>query len=213
MKYLVASLLALVIFSGVHAQEKKLVQFSGIIYNADSVGAIVPYVTITNKSQKSVSYPANYQGYFSFVAHETDTIVFSSVGYRREQLIIPANLPERKYTMMIKLKPDVINLPVVRVYPWATVDEFTRQFLAMKLAADDQLIAKRNVSRESLAAMGKYLPRDAGEMHTIDFQNAHVNLSNAHMNQRASNPLLNPFAWASFIQQITQGDKSRGKGD
>ncbi|MXV14733.1 carboxypeptidase-like regulatory domain-containing protein [Hufsiella ginkgonis] len=211
MKRIFLFLLVLAGFAGSsHAQEKKLVQVSGIIYNADSIQAIVPYVTVINKSRNNQSFPANYQGYFSFVASEGDTIVYSAIGYRKEALVIPAGLPDMKYTVLVKMKPESITLPVVSVYPWASVDEFTRAFMTLKLADDDLLIAKKNVSAASLAALSKSLPRDGQEMNVFNFQNNHINLTNKHMNQRGANPLMNPFAWAAFIQQITQGDKSRG---
>lgn len=192
---------------GVHAQNANVVQFSGIIYNADT-NTVVPYVNITNRSNKQ-NLTANYQGYFSFVAHEGDTIVFSAVGYRREAVVIPANVTDKKFTVIMKMRMEAINLPAVRVYPWASVDEFNKEFMTMKVADDDLEIAKKNVARESLLAMSKSLPRDAGEIQTMNFQNNHIQLSNKTFNQRGANPLFNPFAWGAFIQQIMQGDKSR----
>lgn len=189
-------------------REKRLVQFSGIIMNRDS-NTVVPYVTITNVTGKDQFYSANYKGYFSFVAHEGDTLAFSAVGYKREGLIIPTNLSDNKYTVLIKLQQEIINLPGVRVYPWASTDEFKKEFMTMKFADDDLEIAKKNVSRESLSAMLASLPRDGGEMQSYNFQNNHNRLVNKNINQRLANPLLNPFAWGALIQQIIQGDKSR----
>ncbi|MFA6945433.1 MAG: hypothetical protein WC220_05975, partial [Pedobacter sp.] len=74
-------------------RERKIVQFSGIIVNRDS-NTVVPYVTITNVTGKDQYYSANYKGYFSFVAHEGDTLAFTAVGYRPGALIIPTNLSE-----------------------------------------------------------------------------------------------------------------------
>ena len=210
MKQLYAILILVLCFGFVSAQDKPLVQFSGVIYNVDS-NVVVPYVSVSNRSDRNKTFAANYQGYFSFVAHEGDTIVFSAVGYRREALVIPKNLPEKKYTVIVKMKQEVKNLPAVTIYPWASMDEFNREFMALKFADDDLEIAKKNVQRSSLLAMSKSLPRDAQELNTINFQNNHVALSNRVINQRGANPLLNPFAWASFINQIMQGDKSRGK--
>ncbi len=194
------------------AQEKPIVQFSGLVYNLDS-NVVVPYVSISNRSDRGKTFSANHQGYFSFVAHEGDTIVFSSIGYRREALVIPANVPDKKYTVIIKLKAEVVNLPMVRVLPWASIDDFNRDFLAMKFADDDLEIARKNVTRTSLMAMARSLPRDGTEMNNLNFQNNHIALSNKNMNQRGANPLLNPFAWGALIQQIMQGDKSRANGD
>lgn len=209
MKQLLAILLLLGTFGLTKAQKNNIVQFSGVIYNTDT-NSIVPYVSVTNKSDKNKVVSANHQGYFSFVAHEGDTIVFSAIGYRREGLVIPMNLPDKKYTVLVKMKAEVINLPLVRVLPWASVDEFTRDFMAMKFADDDLEIAKKNVAKSSLIALSRSLKPDSRELQNLSFQNNHYALSNQNINQRAANPLLNPFAWGAFIQQIMQGDKSRG---
>ena len=188
--------------------DKKLVQFSGIIMNRDS-NTVVPYVTITNVTGRDQFFSANYKGYFSFVANEGDTLVFTAVGYKREGIVIPSNLSDNKYTILMKMQQEIINLPGVRVYPWASTDEFKKEFMTLKFADDDLEIAKKNVSRESLSAMMASLPRDGGEMQSFNFQNNHNRLVNRNINQRLANPLLNPFAWGALIQQIMQGDRSR----
>ncbi|HYK76900.1 MAG TPA: carboxypeptidase-like regulatory domain-containing protein [Daejeonella sp.] len=190
--------------------EKKLVQFSGVIINPDS-NTVVPYVTITNISDRKQIHAANYKGYFSFVVHENDTLTFSAIGYHKQSIVIPQSVPDDKFTVILKLKQEIINLPTVRVYPWASTDEFKREFLTLKFADDDLEIAKKNVSRENLASLAAALPRDGQEMQGYNFQNNHSNLVNKNVNQRLANPLLNPFAWGALIQQIMQGDKSRGK--
>lgn len=188
--------------------QKKLVQFSGVIMNLDS-NTVVPYVTITNVTGKAQFYAANYKGYFSFVANVGDTLLFTAVGYKKEGLVIPADLNESSYTVLVRMKQDIINLPAVRVYPWASTDEFKKEFMTMKFADDDLEIARKNVSKESLSAMMASLPRDGSEMQSYNFQNNHARLTNKNMNQRMANPLLNPFAWGALIQQILSGDKSR----
>lgn len=188
--------------------DKKLVQFSGIIMNRDS-NTVVPYVTITNVTGRDQFFSANYKGYFSFVANEGDTLVFTAVGYKREGVVIPINLSDDKYTILMKMQQEVINLPMVQVYPWASTDEFKKEFMTLKFADDDLEIAKKNVSRESLSAMMASLPRDGAEMQSFNFQNNHNRLVNRNINQRLANPLLNPFAWGALIQQIMQGDRSR----
>src|SRR3546814_5270222 len=80
------------------AQQKKLVQFSGVIHNADT-NVVVPYVSVTILSYKNQTVNANQQGYFSFVAHEGDTILFTSVGYLSQRVVIP-RVPEDKFTAL-----------------------------------------------------------------------------------------------------------------
>ncbi|MEH6304780.1 hypothetical protein RYH73_03945 [Olivibacter sp. CPCC 100613] len=187
--------------------EKKLVQFSGVIHNADSSIA-VPYVTLTNLSYQKQLFNANHQGFFSFVAHEGDTIKLSAVGYRSEQLIIPKTA-SNKVTVALTMKAQIIDLPVVTVYPWASIDEFNYAFMNLQIADDDYLIAQRNLSYESLVAMSKVVPRNASEIQNLDATSRHIGLTNKTVNQRNSNALFSPLAWASFINQITQGNKSR----
>lgn len=189
-------------------QDKPLVQFSGVIYDSDS-NSVVPYVTIRNLSEKEKGFVANYKGYFSFVVHEGDSILFTSIGYKSLELTIPKGLPERKFTAIIKIKADNIELPMVNVFPWASVDDFTREFLALKIADDDLETAKKNLSQKSLRELYRTLPRDGGEYNISSFNNNHMNLSNQNMVQ--TNPLLNPFAWSAFIKQITDGKKAREK--
>ena len=189
--------------------EKPLIQFSGIIYNADT-NAVVPYVTVINKSNGDRSVTASYQGYFSFVVREGDTIVFSSIGYRKEALVIPSNLLDKKYSVVVRMKALVINLPSVTVLPWTSIDDFNRDFMTMKFADDDLEVARKNVARDKILIMARTLPRDGREQQSLNFQNNHIELSNKNMNMRGANPLLNPFAWGALMKQILDGDKSRG---
>jgi len=183
--------------------QRNLVQFTGIIQNADS-NVVVPYVSIRNTSYKDQFFASNHQGYFSFVAHEGDTIEFSAIGYRKTQTVIPES-NENRFSGIIKMEASVTNLPVVVVLPWASVEEFNLAFLALEVADDDYLLAKKNLSRESLMAMARVTPRSASEIQNYNAVRSHLEMTNRNINQRYANPLLNPFAWAKFIDQISKG--------
>ncbi|HVW15644.1 MAG TPA: hypothetical protein VHB54_17555 [Mucilaginibacter sp.] len=203
-------LLFLAAGAGAQQKERPLVQFSGIVYNADSAKVIVPYVTVTNRSFHNQVFITNYNGYFSFVAHEQDTLVFSSIGFASAEIIIPANIASKSYTVQVMIKPQAINLPAFRVFPWATTDEFKKDFLTMKVADDDLEIARKNIEHISVATMENTLPRDAQEIQSSWAQNEHYNIVNSHS---ITNPLLNPIAWGTLINQIAAGDKSRANGN
>src|SRR5690606_30844098 len=189
------------------AQQRKLVQFSGVIHNADT-NVIVPYVTVTNLSYNSQTFTANHQGYFSFVAHEGDTVLFSSVGYRSTRIVIP-RVSEDKYTAMVNMTAEIKELPMVTPYPWASIDEFNMAFMSLEIADDDIVVAKKNLSPESLAALAAVTPRSAEEIQNYSAMQNHIGLTNKAVNQRMANPLLSPFAWGNLIRQITEGNKSR----
>jgi hypothetical protein len=183
--------------------ERPLVQFSGITRNTDSARAIVPYVNITNVSTNKQVYISNFEGYFSFVAHEQDTLRFSSVGYGSVTVVIPAQVKNQSLVMNVLLRPQIINLPMVRVFPWATTDEFRKDFLAMKIADDDLEIARKNLNPASIHAAEASAPHYGYE--GINVQEMHNSIVNSHS---ITNPLLNPFAWGSLIRDIAAGDKS-----
>jgi hypothetical protein len=191
-------------------EERPLIQFSGVVLNADS-SSIVPYVTITNLSYQKQINLANYKGYFSFVAHERDTLVFTSIGYASRTIIIPSDLKNKSYTLAVKLSGQSIHLPIVHVFPWATTDEFHKDFLAMKVADDDLEIARKNLSGKSISSLERTLPLNAQDHQTLNFQDMHNNIMNQH--SLMPNPLLNPFAWGALIKEIAAGNKSRGVSD
>ncbi|MET4081070.1 hypothetical protein ABIB40_001015 [Pedobacter sp. UYP30] len=186
--------------------QDKLIQFSGIITDIDSAN-VIPYVTITNLSAKDTRVAADYRGYFTFIVNPGDTILFTAIGYKKFSTIVPLGTPDNKYTIMVKMTSDVINLPTVRVFPWATTEEFTREFLTMKIADDDLAIAKKNLSKSSINGLILTLPRDGGEISSQNYRYNFDRLINKNMVQ--TNPLLNPFAWSKLMQQIFEGDKSR----
>jgi hypothetical protein len=187
-------------------QTNKLVQFSGIVTDADS-NMVVPYVTITNLSNKGQKYAANYQGFFSFVVNPGDTVMFSAVGFTSKTLVLPRTIVDNKYTAMVQIKSEIVYLKTVRVNPWATVEEFNKDFLSLKIADDDLAIAKKNLSRQSINGLKLTLPRDAGEISNANYRYNFDRMMNVNMRQ--TNPLLNPFAWGKLVQEIFNGDKAR----
>jgi hypothetical protein len=210
-KYLLGILLVFMA-AGAFAQqqEKPLIQFSGVVYNADSSKVVIPYVTVTNKSANNQIFISNYKGYFSFVVHEQDTLVFTSIGFAPVTIVIPAKVYTRSYTAEVKIKAQIINLPTFRVFPWATTDEFRKDFLTMKLADDDLEIARKNIQHISIAQGENTLPRDGEEISSMAAQQEHNNMVNSHS---TVNPLLNPIAWGTLINQIAAGDKARASGN
>ena len=214
MKYLIGIFFLLATtaaFAQQPQQEKPLVQFTGIVHNADSAKIIVPYVNITNAATHKTITASNYEGYFSFVAHEQDTLIFTCVGYATTRVVIPSDIKNKSYTIPVMIQPIIINLPTFHVFPWATTDEFKKDFLALKVADDDLEIAKKNVSRTTLMALVATLPRDGQEIQDALYQGLNTSIENSH--SLTPNPLLNPLAWGSFINEITQGDKARANAN
>ena len=204
MKYLIGIFLLVCSFSSfAQNADRQLMQFSGIVYNADN-NSIVPYVTVTNLSTGKQVGSANYEGYFSFVAHEQDSLKFSSVGYHPTTVVVPKGLDKKSLIVEIRMRAQVVNLPMVRIFPWATTDEFRHDFLAMKIADDDLENARKNLSANSINTLKRTMPLSGYE--SFNAQDKHNSIVNSHS---FTNPLLNPLAWGSLIRDIAAGDKAR----
>jgi len=126
------------------------------------------------------------------------------VGYFPMTMIVPANLPNRSYIKEVVMKAEIMNLPAVRVFPWATEEEFKKDFLTMKIADDDLEIARKNLNLVSILDAVHRQPLTGAE--PINVQQFHNNQVNSHA---YVNPLLNPFAWGALINEISAGDRSR----
>jgi hypothetical protein len=142
-------------------------------------------------------------GYFSFVAQEGDTILFSAVGFQRSQYVIPDSLREQKYSMIHVLNRDTVQLRELAVYPWPSRDQFREAFLNLRLPDDDLQLAMRNLSPAEMMQRMENLPPDAYQ----SFQYA-MAADNTKLYYSGGTPvinLFNPIAWAQFIQAWQNG--------
>ena len=198
-------LLALLGLIEVRAQEpgptRDLVQFSGVVVSGDSL-LPVPFTNILIKHSSRGTISDVY-GYFSFVAQEGDTLIFSAVGFKRSQFVVPTDLEESKYSMIHQLSADTILLGQANVYPWPSREQFRDAFLNLKLADDDYQLAMRNLSPAEMLQRMENLPPDAYE--SFRYQMA---MDQTRLYQQGGMPvvnLFNPIAWAQFLQAWKSG--------
>jgi hypothetical protein len=197
------------LFTRVSAQDKDLIQFSGIIVENDSLRP-VPFTKVIIKSSGRGTI-ADYYGYFSFVAQKRDTIVFSALGYKKSQYIIPDSLSGNKYSLIHTLSADTIMLNVFTVYPWPTPEQFKKVFLSNNVPNDDLERAKNNLTREEMKEKFETMPMDG----SMNYKNT-MNQYNSRLywaGQYPPNNLLNPFAWAQFVKMWREGKLKIKSGD
>jgi hypothetical protein len=183
------------------AQERELIQFSGIVVEADSLKP-VPFTKIIIKHSNRGTL-ADFYGYFSFVAQEKDTIVFSATGYKKSQYIIPDTLSGNKYSLIQLLQQDTIFLKETVIYPWPTKEQFKEVFMNMKIPDDDLERAKKNLEREEIKEKFETLAMD-GSMNYKGYQQQYQSKL-YWAGQYPPNNILNPFAWAQFVKMWREG--------
>jgi len=185
-----------------------LIQFSGIVVSGDSVNP-VPFSTIIDLNRRSGT-TSDYFGYFSFVAQVGDSIRFSSVGYKTSYYHISDTLTQHKYSLIHVMQNDTILLKDVTVYPWPSKEQFAEAFVNVKLPNDDYKRAQYNLDDRNLALFADELPMSSA----MTFNSTMRQYQNKvyYAGQAPPNNLLNPIAWAKFIQAWKNGDfKSKDK--
>jgi hypothetical protein len=184
---------------------KNLVQFSGAVVTSDSLRP-VSFAHIMDRNTRFGTI-SDYYGYFSFVAKKGDTIDFSAVGFKKGMFIIPDTIHSNRYTMFQVMTSDTIYLSETVIYPWPTKEQFKQAFLELEIPTDDLEIARRNLDRYELYVRAAEMSMD-GSMNYQNYIDQTVNkLYYAGQTQPIS--LLNPFAWAQFIQAWKDGKFKR----
>ncbi len=201
-------------FSQLKAQQKEPVQISGIVMTADSIPQYIPFAhaVVKNRNRGSMT---DAEGFFSFAALPGDTVIFSSIGFKKERLFIPDTLEQKEYLARIVMNWDTTVLEEVTLYPWPTPDRFNEEFMRKRIPTTDEDIAKRNLAIQELKdrayAMG-YSPEEIQD-YVIQSQNADIyNFGRYQGYDNAGSAILgsftNPFAWAQFFEAIKNGDFS-----
>ena len=211
-RYLLFGFLLATTVSFVNAQtnKKKLVQLSGVVVTGDSLSP-VPFtgIMIHNSSRGTI---ADYYGFFSVVAQPGDEIEFSAVGFKKTLFTIPDSLDEARYSLIQILNHDTIQLNMAVIYPWPTKEQFKQAFLDLKVPDDDLAFARRNLALETMRDEMQRVDMDGSLNYKMMAQRQQSKLYYA--GQLPSNNLLNPIAWAQFIQAWKDGkfkNKSKDK--
>jgi hypothetical protein len=192
---------------GGKAQERdhELVQFTGITITADSLNA-VPYTRITVKTTREGTL-SDGMGYFSFVAHIRDTILFNALGYKPVSFIIPDTIRHNRYSLIQLMTADTLTLPEAIIFPWPTYEDFKEAFLNLRIPDDDLAIARKNLRSAQLQMMADQAPMDA----QMNYRNYIENQSSKlyYFGQQQPFTIFNPFAWAQFIKAWKEGKFKR----
>lgn len=186
---------------------QELVQFSGVVVNNDSLTPI-PFVNVMIKNTYRGT-STDFYGFFSFVAQKKDTIVFSCLGYKPAMYVVPDSLQEKRYSIIQILFSDTINLDEVFVYPFPSREEFKEAFMHLQIPNDDYQRALYNLDRQRLLDRMEFFPMDGGMNYHYQMQQYQNKIY--HAGQAPPMQILNPLAWAQFIEAWKRGDFKKKK--
>ncbi len=188
--------------AGQQIQEKdRFFQVSGIITDEDNralsnVGVISLKLKRGTLSEKT--------GIYSIVSIPGDTILFKALGFKRKFIILPMDFNGRRFNADIILHTDTIPIENVVVMPWKTYSEFIKDMTSPVPVEPEIENMNKNIAsiHEAISnTTGVQITPEAGYRYAMD-QNFNML---ATRNQYPANNLLNPFAWAKFINGVKNG--------
>ena len=205
MKRLILYLLLLVAPYAVHAQFDKLkdsvVEIYGVVMTADSLKAI-PAVSVVVKGRNQGTYTTD-QGVFSLVVLKGDMVEFSSVGYKTIDYKIPMD-SGNQISMIQLMVIDAQYLPATIIKSRPTREQFERDFVNTTVPNDQIEIARENNSAAKRAVLARGLPANATEAASTYLRQGAQRYY--YQGQAPPQNILNPLAWAEFIQAWKRGD-------
>ena len=185
------------------AQERELLQLSGMVFNKNSEP--VKYAHIVSKTTHRGTI-TDTTGLFTIITHKNDTIIFSCMGYKPTYYVVPQKLDNFYYTIDVVMEHDTIMLEEVIILPWKTYEEFKEAFLSLRIPEGDYEHALRNIAIIQIQI--KYDDTPYPGVAYKQAMNQQIQKSITY-GQYPVNNLLNPMAWAKFFNELKKGKLKR----
>jgi len=186
---------------GQTTERQTYIQVSGLIVDA-SYKPVSGVAVISKKLKRGAV--SERSGIYSIPSTKGDTIFFRALGYKRYHTIIPESYDGRQCNVDIVLDIDTITIQEVTILPWKTYNDFLKEMTRQKPV--DPIIENMNDNLASIYVamsnqVGVRISPEAGYRYSM---NQNFNAMATH-EQYPVNNLLNPFAWAKFVDGLKHG--------
>lgn len=189
---------------GQSSNQNDIVQVTGVVLTADSQ-YVIPHVAVEvkNKNRRDVS---SYQGVFSIACIKGDTLVFSSVGYKQKQFVVPTNIEGKFYSMTQLMAIDTFFLEevIIKSYIPQTAEEFEYALRHWEMSRDMYVTASENTNPYVMEMLKTTLPNSGRELGSRVLQNEAYKAT--YGPQQSPQNIFNPFKWKEFYDALKRGD-------
>jgi hypothetical protein len=186
---------------GQTTERQTYIQVSGLIVDA-AYKPVAGVAVISRKLKRGAV--SERSGIYSIPSTPGDTIYFRALGFKRYHTIIPESFQGRQCNVDIVLDIDTISIQEVTILPWKTYNDFLKDMTREKPV--DPIIENMNDNLASIYVamsnqVGVRISPEAGYRYAM---NQNFDAMATH-EQYPVNNLLNPFAWAKFVDGIKHG--------
>lgn len=189
-------------------EAKDVLQFSGYVRDAESA-EVIPFcaVYIQGENRGTIT---GYNGFFSFVAGEGDTVLVKSLGYKTFKIAIPVGIGTTSFSKDITLEKDYVELGTVTIRPLPTPGQLRHAMLNLDIPNNLQELAQQTIEQSILNdEISQKTNFDGKENFNQYVQSQADYYYSRYGNQRPGISLTDPFAWARFIKDIKAKKKKK----
>lgn len=188
----------------IHAQDRRWVQFSGMIMDYFQEPVEFAHVTIKNRRIGTI---ADERGLFSISTTAGDTIVFTCIGYKKLVFVFPDTIYNAQFNTDVYMETDTTSLSEINIYPWKNYQEFKYALINLELPTDrDMENAKRNTAYMIAQIYMDETPLPNASFRQVMSQRYSRDMVQGQLVPR--NALLDPIAWGKFIKALNNGEFS-----
>lgn len=194
-------LLSVLIANGQTTEKERFFQVSGII--TDDGNNAISNVGVVSLKLKRGSL-SEKSGIYSITSTPGDTILFKALGFKKKFIILPQTFEGRHFYADVMLSTDTIPIAGVDILPWKTYSDFIRD-MTTPIPVPPEI---ENMN-DNLASVYAQVANTTGVRITPEAGYKYASEQNfSAMSTRGQLPvnnLLNPFAWAKFINGVKNG--------
>ncbi len=181
-------------------RNQEYVQVDGIVYDED--GMPIRYVNIISRNLRNGT-DSDDNGIFSLISTPGDTLLFTAIGFKPGVFIMPEAVNYPRYSIDIEMLMDTIFIGSVLVLPWKTYGEFINAVIDYVPPEAE----KARIMEKNLANIERQIYENMRTSPEMGYRYAMANETNRVFtaNQTPINNIINPFAWAKFIDGLKNG--------
>lgn len=197
-RILTTLLLLLITMGAANAQgQTERRHLTGMVLEINNNKAI-PFTSVYLKNRESGTFADNL-GYFSLMAKPGDTIVFSNVGYKNIEIVLPMEMNFETYHFIQYLLPETLFLEDITIMSFPSKEQFRQAFL-------DTQVPREQIDRsfDNIAEMKGIMKKQAIEeqYYLEKLQQTQVYMLTGEI---PANNYLNPMRWSNFIRDWKAG--------
>lgn len=196
---------------------RKVFQLSGLIVSQSGQNP-VPYAKVSIKDSRRGGY-ANLEGFYSLPVYLTDTVYFTSIGFKPTVFVVADYLKDYQgnatsnFIYAINyIMEDSITLPLVQIFPYNSQSELKTAILETDIPENiENVNARNNLDPNVLDFLIKNLKVDEGERVMVARQ-MYYN-EQLHKNVAPTATLFDPMAIYQLLKYIQTRTKDKRTRD